>query len=103
MWVLSSMVGVAKESAAVIETIEETTVGDLDGTRVPMGNCMTSTYVLPSGEERRGPVCSLALPNDAHQWVGAGSVVDVDGTRWQVLEVVNPSEGLGSVTLKRLP
>jgi hypothetical protein len=91
-----------QEKPAVIETIDETTVGDLDGTRVPMGNVMNGSYTLPDGTEARGPVCSLALPGDTSAWVGKGSVVTVEGTKWEVLEVVNPPEGLGSVTLKML-
>jgi hypothetical protein len=88
--------------APVIESIEETTVGDLDGTRVPMGNVTNGSYTLPDGTEKRGPICSLALPGQIGEFVGAGSVVTVDGTRWEVTEVVNPAEGLGSVTLKML-
>lgn len=91
-----------EEKPAVIETIEETTVGDLDGTRVPMGNVTNGSYTLPDGTPKRGPICSLALPGQIGEFVGAGSVVTVDGTRWEVTEVVNPAEGLGSVTLRKL-
>lgn len=91
-----------QEKPAVIETIDETTVGDLDGTRVPMGNVTNGTYTLPDGTKKTGPICSLALPGDTSEFVGKGSVVTVDGTKWEVVEVVNPAEGLGSVTLKLL-
>ncbi len=87
----------------MIETIDETTVGDLDGTRVPMGNVTNGSYTLPDGTPKTGPICSLALDGAVGQFVGAGSIIIVDGTRWEVTEVVNPAEGLGSVTLKMLP
>ena len=86
----------------VIETIDETTVGDLDGVRVPMGNVTHGTYTLPDGATATGPICSLALPGETGVFVGKGSVVAVDGTRWQVEAVVAPPTGLGSVRLRRL-
>lgn len=86
----------------MIETIEETTVGDLDGVRVPMGNMTTGEYQLPDGRTASGPICSLALPGRTGVFVGQGSVVDVEGTPWKVLRVeLNPG-GLGSVTLEKL-
>ena len=45
----------------VIETIEETTVGDLGGVPVPMGNMFVDTYTLPDGTSASGLVCALAL------------------------------------------
>ena len=109
-WALAALLAAAplqarspsEETRTVIETIEETTVGDLDGTRVPMGNVTNGSYTLPDGTEKIGPICSLALSGQIGEFVGAGSVVTVDGTRWEVTEVVNPAEGLGSVTLKML-
>lgn len=86
----------------MIETIDETTVGDLDGVRVPMGNVTIGSYTRADGTEAKGDICSLALPGQAGVFVGAGSVVTVDGTRWEVLSVHNPATGLGSVTLKKL-
>jgi hypothetical protein len=86
----------------VTETIEETTVGWLGDTRVPMGNVMNGTYTLADGTEVRGPMCALALPGDTSEWVGKGSVVEVEGVRWRVTEVVAPPQGLGSVTLERI-
>lgn len=86
----------------VIEFIDETTVGDLDGVRVAMGNVTTGTYSLPDGTERSGDICVLAFFDDTSVWVGAGSVVDVEGTRWEVIEVINPPRDLGCVRLRRL-
>lgn len=85
----------------LIETIDETTVGDLGGVRVPMGNMTTGTYTLPDGSEGRGTICSLALPGQVGVFVGLGSVVDVQGTRWEVVGIEKPPGQLGSVTLRR--
>jgi len=91
------------EPAVIIEEIEETTVGDLDGHRVPMGNVTTGTYRLPDGSERSGVICSLVLPGQSPGvFVGQGSVVTVGAHRWKVVEVESPPQGLGSVTLQRL-
>ena len=93
----------ASEKAMVIEEIEETTVGDLGGHRVPMGNMTRGSYTLPDGTERTGPICSLVLPGRSPGvFVGQGSVVTVGEHRWEVLKVDQPDEGLGTVTLKRL-
>lgn len=93
---------VRSETPLLIETIDETTVGDLGGVRVPMGNMTTGTYTLPDGSERRGTICSLALPGQVGVFVGLGSVVDVQGTRWEVIGIEKPPGQLGSVTLRRL-
>lgn len=85
----------------MIETIDETTVGDLDGTRVPMGNVTHGTFTLPDGTEKKGDICSLVISEGPGVFVGAGSVVEVDGVKWTVLKVDNPASGLGSVTLQK--
>jgi hypothetical protein len=87
----------------MVEEIEETTVGDLDGHRVPMGNVTTGAYTLPDGTERTGPICSLVLPGQSPGvFVGKGSVVTVGEHRWEVLAVDKPANGPGSVRLQRL-
>lgn len=94
---------VVVETPVVIEEIEETTVGDLGGHRVPMGNVTRGRYTIPDGTEREGPICSLVLPGvSPGVFVGAGSVVEVGGHRWEVLEVESPASGPGNVRLKRL-
>lgn len=90
-----------KESVPVTETIEETTVGDLDGVRVPMGNMTRGTYTLPDGTEQTGLICALAL-KPAPRFVGKGSVVEVEGARWEVTAIEKEGSGPGSVTLTRL-
>lgn len=92
----------AAQEAAVIETIEETTVGDLDGVRVPMANMTQGDYVLPDGTTRRGWICALVIPGAPAVFVGAGSQVTVGGVRWEVLDVQKNAGALGTVTLKRL-
>jgi len=87
---------------ATIEIIDETTVGDLGGVRVPMGNMTRGEYTLPDGTKAQGVICSLALPDQVGVFVGKGSVVDVQGTRWEVIDVDKPPGERGSVTLKRL-
>jgi hypothetical protein len=87
----------------IIEEIEETTVGDLDGHRVPMGNVTHGPYRLPDGSEREGDICSLVLPGQSPGvFVGKGSVVVVGDSRWEVMKVDNPSTGPGNVTLRRI-
>lgn len=90
-----------KEIPPVIETIEETTVGDLDGVRVPMGNMTRGTYTLPDGTEQTGLICALAL-KPSPQFVGKGSVVEIDGARWEVTAIEKEGTAPGSVTLRRL-
>ncbi len=88
--------------ATVTETIDETTVGDLDGTRVAMGSMLLSdTYKLPDGSEKKGITCNLALPGDEKVWVGLGSEVLVDGVRWEVVAIVKERGEAGSVTLAK--
>lgn len=84
----------------VIETIEETTVGDLGGVSVPMGNMFVDTYTLPDGTTTKGLVCALALESGA-VFVGKGSVVTVGATAWEVVAIEKPAGKLGSVSLKK--
>ena len=87
----------------MIEEIDETTVGDLDGVRVPMANVTHGEYTLPDGSTRRGDMCILVVPETrGGVFVGAGSEVVVEGVRWRVLSVHNPPDDLGSVRLERL-
>ena len=90
----------AASPTAVTEALGETTVGGLDGGRVPMGNMTTGAYTLPDGTEKTGPICSLALPGGP-VFVGVGSVVTVAGNRWEVTAVDKTPGELGSVTLTR--
>lgn len=92
-----------KEATVLIETIEENTVGDLGGHRVPMGNMTTGEYTLPDGSTATGPICSLPIEGRVGVFVGVGSVVDVGGTRWQITDVtLDHGDGVGSVSLQQL-
>lgn len=90
------------KTPVIIEEIDETTVGDLDGTRVPMGNMTTGTYTLPDGSEKRGLMCSLVFGPGPGVFVGMGSEVTVDGTRWRVVGIEKDGDELGSVRLQKL-
>ena len=87
----------------MIEEIDETTVGDLDGVSVPMANVTHGEYTLPDGSTRLGDMCILVIPGPENGvFVGAGSEVEVEGVRWRVLSVDNPKDDYGSVRLERL-
>ncbi len=88
------------EPERVVENIEETTAGELLGTRVAMGSMLFDCgYELPDGSEARGMACNLALPNDISIWVGMGSTFVVDGITWRVTAIEKERGELGSVTL----
>lgn len=82
-----------------VEEIEETTVGDLDGERVPFGNAWEDDYTRADGASARGMSGVLFVPGGPVR-VGAGSAVTVAGATWTVLEVVKRG-GHGVVRLER--
>ncbi len=86
---------------AITETIDETTVGDLDGHRVPMGNMTTGSYTLPDGSTATGTICSLAITEGPGVFVGLGSEVVVGGRTWRVVAIEKTRGEPGSVTLQR--
>ena len=90
-----------QQETGVTETITETTVGDLDGVRVPMAQVTTDDYTLPDGTTAHGLVCVLVLP-EGPTWVGTGSRVVVEGRTWEVASLVAPDGELGEITLTRL-
>ncbi len=83
----------------IIEEIEETTVGDLDGERVPFGNAWDGEYQLADGTPARGFSGVLFVPSGPVR-VGAGSAVVVGPSTWTVIEVVRRGEH-GVVRLRR--
>ena len=85
--------------ASVRETIDETTVGDLDGTPTPMGSMVRGTFPLPDGTSGTGWTATLALA-DGPAVVGLGSEVRVDGTLWRVVAIDKSPPEPGSVTLE---
>ena len=82
------------------ETIDENTVGDLDGARVPMASMGVGAYDLPDGSAARGLRGALALPDGSSVFVGLGSEVVVDGLRWRVVDIEKDAGEPGSVTLE---
>ncbi len=90
------------DNNVIIEEIDETTVGDLNGTRVPMGNMTHGPYTLPDGTEKTGLICSIVIGPGPGVFVGLGSEVTVDGTRWRVVGIEKDGDELGSVSLKML-
>lgn len=86
----------------ILETIEETTVGDLGGVSVPMGNMTTGSYTLPDGSTTSGTICSLAISEGPGVFVGLGSEVQVGGATWRVVAIEKTRGQPGSVTLQRV-
>ena len=82
------------------EIIDEGTVGDLDGVRVPMGSMTRTTYTLPDGSAQHGLVGALALPDGGGVFVGLGSEVTVAGRVWRVVDIEKSPGEPGSVTLE---
>ena len=81
------------------ETIEETTVGDLDGTPVPMASMvLRGDYVLPDGATGTGPCGVLVV--DGGVWAGLGTQVTVNGRTWTVVEVHKEKGRAGWMTLE---
>ncbi|MFT7518284.1 MAG: hypothetical protein ACI9MC_000415 [Kiritimatiellia bacterium] len=92
----------APKETRVIETIEETTVGDLEGVAVPMGSMLLSdTYALPDGSTKTGVTCNLALPSGS-VWAGLGSVVQAGDSQWEIVAIEKERGNPGSVTLAKL-
>ncbi len=81
------------------ETIDETTVGDLAGVRVGMGNMTHGSYDTPDGA-RQGIIGALAVPGRVGQFVGLDSEIEVDGRLWRVVDIEKEKGKPGSVTLE---
>ena len=109
-WAALTLLALASNTAAcnegskpVIEEIEETTVGMLNGHRVPMGNMIREAdYTLADGSTKRGMVCSLVIGGKTGIFVGVGSVVSVGADKWEVIAIEKDPGDLGSVQLKLL-
>jgi hypothetical protein len=86
----------------IMETIEETTVGNLDGTRVGVSNIWERQYNLPDGISRLGMTAILSPFNDKDVVVGQGSIVTIGQTQWEVITVEKTQGKRGEVRLKKL-
>lgn len=81
------------------ETIEETTVGDLGGTAVPMASMVfDGEYALADGTLTRG-VCGVLVVGDG-VWAGEGSAIEIDGRTWTVVEARKERGKMGWMTLE---
>jgi hypothetical protein len=90
-------------SSGDVVTIAETAVGLLGDRRVGAGNIWAADYELPDGTIANGMTAQLfVLGEDAGKIVGQGSVLEIDGARWEVTAVEKPEERRhGRVTLRR--
>ncbi len=85
----------------IIEEIDETTVGDLNGTRVPMGNMTSVPTRCAMAPRKTGLICSIVIGQGPGVFVGLGEVT-VDGTRWRVVGIEKDGDELGGVSLQML-
>ena len=82
------------------ETIEETTMGTLGDVPTGMASMGVGAYLLPDGSEAKGMSCVLAPVGEANVIVGLGSIVDVQGDRWEVVQIEKTRGEPGNVTLE---
>ncbi|CAN5328834.1 hypothetical protein BH11PSE11_BH11PSE11_26970 [soil metagenome] len=80
--------------------IEETTVGDLQGVAVGVGNIWERDHVMADGRLKRGLTAQLFIDDTAFI-VGKGSVFELKGECWEVVEV-RKSATLGQVSIKKI-
>ncbi len=91
--------------------IMETTVGQIGGVSVGVSNIFEDTYTLPDGTERDGLTARLSLfvagasegGVDEEHRVGEGNVVEIGGSRWEVVAIEKPEGELGAITLAPAP
>ena len=85
-------------------SIQETTLENLDSVDVGVANMWERTYVDASGATRTALTARLdfELGGTTQRVVaGEGSVVKIGATSWEVVGLVKPAEGNGTITLKR--
>ncbi|MCB9076073.1 MAG: hypothetical protein H6631_00610 [Anaerolineaceae bacterium] len=86
-----------------MEEIKETTVGNLNGERVGVGNIWEDSYTLADGTSRTGLTAQLFIMSDDKDIiVGQDSVITVGETDWLVVAIEKPVDKLGKVILKPL-
>lgn len=95
------------DKVAAEVTITETTVADLAGLRLGVGNVWDDDFTGPDGRPTRGPTAMLAISDEAgktlhRERVHAGSEVSAGGHRFRIQSVHAPENGLGSVTVAEL-
>lgn len=67
--------------------ILETTVGDVGGVSVAVGNVFEREYALPDGGRRSGLTAPLIFSDGRRELVGRGSRLEIGGREWEVAEV----------------
>jgi hypothetical protein len=85
-------------------TITETTITEVAGLRVGVGNVWEADFTGPDGQTTRGPTAMVSFADEAGQdlhreRVHAGSELVVAGRRYRIEAVSAPANGRGSVTL----
>ena len=90
---------VIQSSGGLMVEIKETTVGNLGGVDIGVGNIWEREYTLPDGTSRSGPTAQLFIEEE-RLIVGKGSVITVDKSRWEVVDV--EMKELGTVKLKQI-
>ncbi|MFT7622603.1 MAG: hypothetical protein ACI9WU_001776 [Myxococcota bacterium] len=86
-------------------TIRETTVAEVSGIRVGLGNVWDEDYDNAAGETVRGVRGTLAVmgedpDNDFDQRVAVGDTIRIQGQTWAIVAAVEPESDLGHVTLE---
>lgn len=91
--------------SAMMETIEETTVGMLGPVRVAMANMVfDGHYELPDGTTARGLSCVLVPLEETGEkpWVGLHSEVTIHGARWKVVDIRKEQNENGFIKLEQI-
>jgi hypothetical protein len=89
-----------------VEDIQETTVGTLSGVDVGVANVWERDYVDAAGATRKGLTARMDYEiggETRRVIVGQGSVIELGGVRWEVVRVVKPPTGNGTLTLRPSP
>lgn len=88
-----------------MEVIQETTVGTLSGVDVGVANMWEREYVDGAGAARKGLTARLdteVAGETRRTVVGAGSVIELGGTRWEVVSLAKAPGQNGTITLRPL-
>lgn len=89
-----------------MEEIQETTLGTLGNVDVGVANMWDREYVDGAGRQRTGLTARIdwdVAGETRRVVVGEGSVVDIGGARWEVVRLVKPTNGNGTVAFRPAP
>ena len=79
--------------------LKETAMVRVGGSRVGCGNLWEREYALPDGSTTTGMSARVAIGDSVH-YIGAGSELVVDGTRYRVAGIDKEPGKLGLVRLE---